>query len=42
MADSAETLGVDLRTRDKSSGVREKARMKKCKVRLSVIKRRVT
>ena len=38
MADSVETLGVDLRTRVKKLGVKEKARRKKCKVRFSIIK----
>ena len=32
MANSVETLGVDLRTRVKSLGAKEKARRKKCKV----------
>ena len=32
MADSVETLGVDLRTRVKRLGVKEKARRKKCTV----------
>ena len=39
MADSVETLGVDLTTRVKSSGAKEKARRKKCKVRFSLIKK---
>ena len=39
MADSIETLGVDLRIRVKSLGVKEKARRKKCKVRFSLIKK---
>ena len=39
MADSVETLGVDLETRVKRLGVKEKARRKKCKVRLSLIKK---
>ena len=39
MADSAETLGVDLRTGVKSLGVKEKARRKKCKMRSSLIKK---
>ena len=34
LADSVETLGVDLRTRVKRLGAKEKARRKKCKVRL--------
>ena len=38
MADSVESLGVDLRTRVKKLGVKEKARRKKCKVRFSLIK----
>ena len=37
LADSAETLGVDLRTRVKRLGAKEKARRKKCKVRFSII-----
>ena len=32
LADSVETLGVDLRTRVKRLGAKEKARRKKCKV----------
>ena len=36
LADSVETLGVDWRTRVKSSGAKEKARRKKCKVRFSL------
>ena len=39
MADSVETLGVDLRTRVKKLGAKEKARKKKCKVRFSLIKK---
>ena len=39
MADSVETLGVDLRARVKRLGVKEKARRKKCKVRFSLIKK---
>ena len=39
LADSVETLGVDLRTKVKSLGVKEKARRKKCKVRFSLIKK---
>ena len=35
MADSVETVGVDLRTRVKRFGAQEKARRKKCKVRCS-------
>ena len=38
LADSVETLGVDLRTRVKKLGAKEKARRKKCNVRFSVIK----
>ena len=38
MADSVETLGVDLRTRVKNLGAKEKARRMKCKVRFSLIK----
>ena len=37
MADSVKTLRVDLRTRVKSLGVKEKARRQKCKVRFSLI-----
>ena len=40
MADSADTLGVDLRTRVKSLGAKEKARRKKCKLRFSSIKKK--
>ena len=39
LADSVETLGVDLRTRVKSLGAKEKARRKKCHVRFSIIKK---
>ena len=39
MADSVETLGVDLRTRVKNLGAKEKARMMKCVVRPSLIKK---
>ena len=39
MADSVETLGVDLRTRVKNLGAKEKARRKKCKVRFSLIQK---
>ena len=39
MADSAETLGVALRTRVKRLGAKENARRKKCKVRFSFIKK---
>ena len=38
-ADSVETLGVDLRTRVKRLGAKEKARRKKCKLRFSLIKK---
>ena len=38
LADSVETLGVDLRTRIKKLGAKEKARIRKCKVRFSIIK----
>ena len=39
LTDSVETLGVDLRTRVKRLGAKEKARRKKCKVRFSLIKK---
>ena len=39
MADSVETLGLDVRTRVKRLGVKEKATRKKCKVRFSLIKK---
>ena len=39
LADSVETLGVDLRTRVDKLGAKEKARRKKCKVRFSLIKK---
>ena len=39
LADSVETLGVDLITRVKSLGAKEKARRKKCKVRFSLIRK---
>ena len=39
MANSVETLGVDLRTGVKKLGAKEKARRKKCKVRFSLIKK---
>ena len=39
LADSVETLGVDLRTRVKRLGAKEKASRKTCKVRLSLIKK---
>ena len=36
-ADSVETLGVNLRTRVKRLGAKEKAKRKKCKVRFSIV-----
>ena len=39
LADSLETLGVDLRTRVKRLGAKEKATRKKCLVRFSIIKK---
>ena len=39
MADSVETLGVDLRTRVRRLGVKEKARRKKYEMRFSIIKK---
>ena len=39
LADSVETLGVDLRRRVKRLRAKEKARRKKCKVRFSIIKK---
>ena len=39
MADSVETLGVDLRTSVKNLGAKETARRKMCKVRLSLVKK---
>ena len=39
VADSVDTLGVDLRTRVKRLGAKEKARRNKCKVRFSLIKK---
>ena len=39
MADSAETLDVDLRTRIKKLGAKEDARRKKCKMRFSIFKK---
>ena len=39
LADSLETLGVDLRTRVRRLGGKEKARRKNCKVRFSIIER---
>ena len=41
LSDSVETLGVDLRTRVKRLGAKEKARRKKCKVRFSLTKKNV-
>ena len=40
LADSVETLGVDLRRRVKSLGAKAKARRKKCKVRFSLKKKK--
>ena len=39
LSDSVETLGVDVRTRGKKLGAKEKARRKKCKARFSCIKK---
>ena len=39
LAESMETLRVDLRTRVRRLGAKEKARRKKCKLRLSIIKK---
>ena len=39
LADSVESLGVDLRTRVKRLRAKEKARRRKCKVRFSLIKK---
>ena len=39
LADGVETFRVDLRTRFKRLGAKEKARRKKCKVRFSIIKK---
>ena len=39
LADSVETLGVDLRTKIKKLGVKEKARRRMCKVTFSIIKK---
>ena len=39
LADSVETLGVNLRTRVKRLGAKEKARRKKRKVRFSIVKK---
>ena len=41
-ADSVETLGLELRTRVKTLGAKEKAIRKKCKVRFSIIKKNKT
>ena len=38
LADSVETLGVDLRTKVKNLGAKEEARRRKCRVRFSLIK----
>ena len=40
VADSVETLGVDLRTRVKKLRAKEQARSKKCKLRFSIIKKK--
>ena len=40
LAESVETLGVDLRTRMKRLGAKEKARRKKCMVRFSLMKKK--
>ena len=42
MAESVETLGVDLRTQTKQLGAKEKARRKKCDVRFSLIRKKKT
>ena len=42
MADSVDTLGVDLRTRVKNLGAKEQARRKKCQVIFSLIKKNVS
>ena len=39
MADSVETLGVDMRTRVKNLGAKEQASRNKCKVIFSLIKK---
>ena len=39
LADSVESFGVDLRTRVKRLGAKEKATTKKCKVRFSLVKK---
>ena len=40
MADNEETLGVDLRTRVKRMGVKEKVRRMKCNVTFSLMKKK--
>ena len=40
LADSVETLGVDLKTRVKRLGAKEKAKRNKCKVKFSLIKKK--
>ena len=40
MANSVDTLGVDTRTRIKKLGAKEKAKRKKCRVRVSLIKKK--
>ena len=40
MADSVETLGVDLRTRVRKLGAKEEMRRKRCKLRFSIIKKK--
>ena len=40
LADSVATLGVDLKTRVKKLGAKEKARRRKCKVRFSIFKKK--
>ena len=39
MADSVDTLGVDLRTRVKKLGTKGQVRRKKCELRFSIIKK---
>ena len=39
LADSVETLGVDVRTRVKRLGARKQARRKKCRLKFSLIKK---
>ena len=41
MADSVETLGVDLRTRVKKLGAKEKERRRMCRMRFSTIKKKI-